>query len=241
MPIELWVVSCSEVAVERSIDAQMNDNRPEQHSTLRDELWATASARIVRAASGVIAERGLHATVDDVAAAAGVSRRTVFRHFSTHDELFIAAIHAVWEKMNEAAAPPDPAPGEVRQWLVVVATTFHELSERLLGRAFWDIHIDRTGTSEELTTVIKDRTKYRRAWSAKIAKTAWRAEGGARTPPAWMVDAFSLQLSAFAFNGMMADEVRTPAQTGRVSGETMWAVLTLALSEQRDKAPRRRS
>ena len=218
----------------------MNENRPEQ-STLRAELWATASARIVRAATGVIAERGLHATVDDVAAAAGVSRRTVFRHFATHDQLFIAAIHAVWETMNEAAAPPEPAAGEVRQWLVEVATTFHDLSERLLGRAFWDIHIDRAGTSDELATVIKDRTKYRRAWSAKIAKTAWRVEGGTKTPPAWLVDAFSLQLSAFAFNGLMADEARTPAQTGRISGETMWAVLTLALSEQHDKRVRRRS
>jgi AcrR family transcriptional regulator len=214
---------------------KVDEKAPEQPETLR----ATARARIVRAAMNVLAERGLRATVDDVAVAAGVSRRTVFRHFPTHDQLFIAAVHAVWEAINAAAAPAEPAAGEVRQWLVGVATTFHEMSQRLIGRAFWDIHIDRPGTSADLADVISDRTKYRRTWGEHIATIAWRAQGGTRTPPAWVVDAFSLQLSGFAFNGMMTDAPKTPAQTGRVSGDIMWAVLTLALQEDDQKSRRR--
>ena len=48
--------------------------------------------RILRAARQVLAQRGLATTVDHVAEAAGLSRRTVFRAFATRDRLIAEAV-----------------------------------------------------------------------------------------------------------------------------------------------------
>ena len=63
-------------------------------SSLAGEQRAVARQRILRAAGAALAARGLAATVDDVAEAAGISRRTIFRHFATRDALFVAVIRA---------------------------------------------------------------------------------------------------------------------------------------------------
>jgi len=61
---------------------------------LADEQRDVARSRILVAAMTVLAQRGLDATVDDVAEASGVNRRTVFRH-SLLSYLFGAVIVAV--------------------------------------------------------------------------------------------------------------------------------------------------
>jgi AcrR family transcriptional regulator len=50
-----------------------------ERPSLLEEHRRTARERILRAARVVLAERGLAARVEDVAEAAAVSRRTVFR------------------------------------------------------------------------------------------------------------------------------------------------------------------
>jgi AcrR family transcriptional regulator len=64
---------------------------------LRDDLAAAARDRIL-AAVGRLFERAPERdmTMDEVAAEAGVGRRTVFRHFATKDAL----LEAFWTRMN---------------------------------------------------------------------------------------------------------------------------------------------
>jgi AcrR family transcriptional regulator len=68
--------------------------------------------RILEAAHGVFAERGLAATLDDVAAAAGVGVGTVYRRFPNKDDLiealFEARIAQVVEIARRAAEIADP-------------------------------------------------------------------------------------------------------------------------------------
>ena len=68
--------------------------------------------RIAMAAHEVFAERGLEACVQDVAARAGVDKATVYRNFSTKDELMRAVVcsRLEWFKRlaDEAAESPDP-------------------------------------------------------------------------------------------------------------------------------------
>ena len=53
---------------------------------------------IVQAAIAEFRDNGFEATsVDKVAARAGVSKRTLYNHFPSKDELFVAILHILWE------------------------------------------------------------------------------------------------------------------------------------------------
>jgi AcrR family transcriptional regulator len=86
---------------------------PEER-TLRTDA-ARNRGRVVAAAAEVFAERGLEASVTDVAARAGVGSATVFRRFPTKQDLVDAVIadqlDDVTRRAAEAAADPDPRRG----------------------------------------------------------------------------------------------------------------------------------
>ena len=66
-------------------------------TSLRDEYREQTRARILDAAIEALAETDLEAlTIAGVAARAGVTERTVFRHFATRDQL----LDAVWPRMQ---------------------------------------------------------------------------------------------------------------------------------------------
>jgi AcrR family transcriptional regulator len=69
---------------------------------------------LLAAAAQEFAERGLDASVADIARRAGVGKGTVFRHFATKDDLIaaivmdrISALNAVGERLLGAADPGD--------------------------------------------------------------------------------------------------------------------------------------
>jgi AcrR family transcriptional regulator len=70
-------------------------------------------ARVIAAARDVFAERGLDATVDDVAARAGVGKGTVYRIFHHKEDLVAAVVsdRTQWMEQRSIAAltEPDPA------------------------------------------------------------------------------------------------------------------------------------
>jgi len=74
-------------------------------ATLVAEQRDLARERILRAARGALAERGLATTVDEVAEAAGVSRRTVFRHFDTRENLFAQALRESLRSYGDRVGP----------------------------------------------------------------------------------------------------------------------------------------
>jgi AcrR family transcriptional regulator len=58
-------------------------------------------AAIVEAAIRVLADEGISAKLDKVAVAAGVSRATLYRHFSSREELLGALVDAAYEEVVE--------------------------------------------------------------------------------------------------------------------------------------------
>jgi AcrR family transcriptional regulator len=77
--------------------------------TPRPEVWRALQA----AAIALVTERGLAAvTVDDIAAAAGTSRRTFFNYFSTKASSLFDPAPELAEQLDEllAAAPPSAPP-----------------------------------------------------------------------------------------------------------------------------------
>ncbi len=63
-------------------------------------------------AVGLFAERGFDAvTMDDIATASGISRRTLFRHFATKNDLVWRDFFATYERISRRMEQTPPAPG----------------------------------------------------------------------------------------------------------------------------------
>jgi len=85
--------------------------------SLRQDSRTRAQARIIQGALTAVAAWGLDATIDQVADAAGVSRRTVFRHFTNHGELILATLNEI-EQILKRKWPAPPAPeADLEGWL----------------------------------------------------------------------------------------------------------------------------
>jgi AcrR family transcriptional regulator len=196
--------------------------------TLADEQRDVARARILRAAGTVLAQRGLAATVDDVAEAAGVNRRTVFRHFATRDGLFAAAIR---EGVRRYAVqlPPAPDDDDLRDWLLDLLLVTHRLNARN-GRIYWELAaLPADDLSGELAAAAEERRESRRWFAVGVTARIWQARGGRSEPPVWLVDAVAVHLSGFTTQSLAGDFDRTPDEVAHVSARVLEAALAAAL------------
>jgi len=199
--------------------------------TLAEEARGSARERIARGALASIAAKGLDATCDEVADAAGVSRRTVFRHFANHGEILAAGLAELRATMT-VGLPGLPTPGtDVEGWLRESAVAMHRLNRQVVGRAFWDFHVDRPGTPPELRAELAVLRTWRYDVAHGYASAAWSVLGGEPPAAPWVIDAFVLQLSAFASNAMTPHDGE---RAGVSSARILWAVLSAALH---DRAP----
>src|ERR1700728_4816350 len=196
--------------------------------SLIDEQREVAQARILRAAGVALAARGLSATVDDVAEAAGISRRTIFRHFATRDALFVAVISAGGRRYAEQIPAP-PADDDLRGWLVELLTVTHRLNASN-GRVFWDlVGVRAEDLSLDLALVAEECRESRNRFAARVAELMWRARAGPGVPPRWLVDAVAVQLSGFTTQSLAGDAGRSPHEGARVSAQVIAARLASAL------------
>lgn len=196
-------------------------------------------ARILRAARGVLARRGLDTTVDDVATAAGVSRRTVFRLFDTRDHLIAAAVRDGIRSYGEHLLPP-AADGNLEGWLVDAMVTVHRLNARH-GRIYWELSGFGTALEGEMAEVAEERRRGRVELVRVFTNTLWQAAGGTGRPPAWLRDACAVQLSAFATRALTDDFARSPDAVGRVCAKTVAAAARAAVAESAGRQLRRSS
>jgi AcrR family transcriptional regulator len=200
-----------------------------QQPTLGEELRGVARERILRGAMQVLAEAGLGGTVDQVAAAARVGRRTVFRHYATRGALFGAAISEVLATYERNVPPPPDEETSLEAWMLRTAVGYHEMNRRLVGRAFWDIHVLPPDAPDEVFAALDGVPALRRGYATTVAGSAWRAAGGRGGAPSWVVDAFEVQLSVF---GTMAMAAYSPPEAGQVSSRILLAVLESAVRRQ---------
>ena len=202
--------------------------------SLAQEQRDLARSRIVRAARRVLAERGLATTVDDVAEAAGVSRRTVFRHFSTRENLFAVAIRDGLRTYGEHL-PPAPE-GDLDTWLLDVLQAAHRLNAGN-GRIYWELSVLEPELTGELAAAAAERREARMRWATGVTRAMWRARGGRGKPPSWLTDAVAVHLSGFTTQSLAVDFDRTPDDVARVSARVLDAALTAALADR--SGPRR--
>jgi AcrR family transcriptional regulator len=197
--------------------------------SLTDEQREVARTRILRAAGTVLAARGLTATIDDVAQAAGVSRRTIFRHFATRDALFVAVIRAGVRRYAEQIPEP-PADDDLRDWLAELLAVTHRLNAGN-GRVFWDLAGPPSGTeSADLALAAAECRESRNRFAATVTDLMWQTRGGPGQPPRWLGDAVAVQLSGFTTHSLAGDLGRSPDEVARVCARVIEAALAAALA-----------
>jgi len=196
--------------------------------SLADEQRELVQARILRAAGSVLAARGLTATVDDVAEAAGVSRRTIFRHFVTRDALFVTVIRAGIRRYADQI--PAPGEGDLRGWLADMLAVTHRLNAGN-GRVFWDlVGVQATDLSPDLALVAAECREVRNRSAVRVTEMLWRARNGRGRPPQWLVDAVAVQLSGFTTQSLAGDLGRSPDAVAGVAAQVIEAALVAALA-----------
>lgn len=195
--------------------------------TLREDSRQRTRDRIINGALSALAESGLDATVDEIAEAAGVSRRTVFRHFSGHAELLVATLDEM-RRLFESEMPGAPLPNaDVRTWLVESTVRIHELFRRVVGRGFWDLNHERPRISEAVAERIADIPAFRQQLAEEMTAAAWRALGASDQAPQWVSDSFAVHVSGFA---AFAHPQYSARETGELSARVLWLVLMDALN-----------
>lgn len=201
--------------------------------SLLDESRDRARARIVKAAQRALAGRGLAATVDEVAELAGVSRRTVFRHFASRERLFAAAIRAGLRTYGDQVPPPPEAtdPAAVDAWLQATVAAMHRINARN-GRVYWDLSALDPDLSGDLADAAAKRREARRQFALRVTRTIWAARGGPGEPPTWVADTVAVHLSGFTLQSLAGDFDRTPAEVAAVSTRVIDAALSAALSDR---------
>jgi len=201
--------------------------------SLAEEQRDLTRARIRQATREVVARRGFNATVDEIAQLSGVSPRTIYRHYATHDRLIAATVKDMYFGWLEDL----PLPGDdLDGWIEDLAVTVHTRTAHVVGAAFWDIHAPRANASEVLSEMDAQRRDVRVRGMQTLVKVVWRMAGGTGEPPEDLVLAFALYLSAFATQALMVDFDQTPAQVGALTADILKMLLWRAIDAQRDRA-----
>ncbi len=179
----------------------------------------------------VVARRGFDATVAEIADISGVSARTIFRRYASHDQLIASTVKDMFEECGRGPVEGIPRSSEdLDGWLEGIAGTIHTRNAEIIGDAFWDIHAPRYHASDIILELDAYRREYRTRGVRYLTARAWRAAGASGDPPDELVLAFALNFSVFATQALMIDFEQTPAEIGRLTADLLRSLLTRAVA-----------
>lgn len=139
---------------------------------LQDKKRQATVDHLVQAALAGMVERGLDVTVEEVARIAGVSRRTVFHHFATRDDLLAAAALAAQAQFDQSL-PVYAGDGDWRTWLSELCRAVHS-AKAADSRGLWEMLI-RQDLSARLAATAEQIALHRRERYQALAQTLWQA------------------------------------------------------------------
>jgi AcrR family transcriptional regulator len=142
------------------------------------------------AARALLLSRGPDITMDDIAAAAGVSRRTVFRHFDSREHLLAVALDDGIRRYGDQLPHFD---GHWEAWLRALCETTHRIHAQF-GPGYWEL-LHRTDLPAELDAVERKRHVLRREALTKVAGKLFREAGGTGRTPAELTASVIAHLS----------------------------------------------
>jgi AcrR family transcriptional regulator len=158
---------------------------------------------IVTAARDHVLANGLDATMDELAEAAEVSRRTLFRLFATREQLLAAAFDAGMASYVESLPRFD---GDRDDWLRAACDALHRMNANA-GPGFFELS-SRRDLSADLARAERDRRRVFRGLMSTIATTLWRSSGEAGEPPDVLLATVTTHLSPFFTAAVTTDAGR---------------------------------
>lgn len=164
---------------------------------MADAQRGLVRTRILEGAFAAFGELGLSCTMDDIAARAGVGRRTVFRYFSGRDELLAAAVEWFPGSIEEM---PDLGDRDLAAYIDEVVGRTYAWFERI-GVGVGQLVLA-TGLSPELAAAREAILQRRREVTEHGARTVWRHAGGRGVVPADVSHAFALLVSALGWQAL---------------------------------------
>lgn len=200
---------------------------------LLDDPKAAFRLRLLRATRRLLAERGLDVSMDEIADAAGVNRRTLFRHVESRDALVADAMSDAMDWFD-AHLDLTPVPGlALDDWITGMALRMIDIHRRA-GRGLWQLAASRDeDLSPALAAVNARRRRLRRADSLAMARAIWRHAGGDEDCPTAVLDAVALAISSFSVRSMLDDFGRRPAALARSIGTLLASVVQAQVEAQR--------
>ncbi len=197
--------------------------------SLVHEQRQLARDRIERAAARVLADKGLGATVEEVAAEASVSIRTVFRHYGTRDHMIATALRAQLQHYPDTLPVPEPG-ATLESWLPELLRGVHRVNA-LLGRAYWEMAALGDTLTGELGDVAAARLAGRTRFVNTVARGAWRLNGNRSRPPSWLVDLFAIHVSSFTTRELVSDFGRSIDDVALMSSRVLISAVRWASSD----------
>lgn len=182
------------------------------------------------AAERLLARDGADVTMTQLAAAADVGRRTLFRYFETRESLIAEAIDRSYTRlMRDIFAAHAIDTSSPSQLIREVLTATHLVAADM-GRAHWQIAAD-PESHPGLTQASQRRRSARSRYVKAFCQQLWEAASMPGSPPQWLHDAFGLVESLFAYEALRRDFGRSNREIIDSAVNLMQAAFDRAVSQ----------
>lgn len=177
---------------------------------------AALEYRILRATRRLLGTRGLAVSMDEIAAEAGVGRRTVFRYCSSRDELVARALSDSLRVFSSQVTTSTSSHLPLGEWVLQVVTELQR-SQVLAGTGMWQLAAaDDRDLPGPIAAVNRRRRVARRKMTREIADAAWSRAGGEGSAPQDVEHAVAHSISSFTVHSLISDYGSTAQDTAGV-------------------------
>lgn len=188
-------------------------------------------SRVIQSTQRLLAEEGLGVSMDQIAASAGIGRRSLFRHFGSRDALIAQALEEAVSAFGKRLAAVLSTDAPFPNWLHDVLSEVQR-SQLEVGRAYWELMASNDEQlTPQLAAVNRRRRANRQRWTEDVARQAWSLAGGHEPIPDVIVDAFALMLSRHAVRSLV-EEFGLPPERAVASNV---AVLTALIQAEQQR------
>lgn len=208
------------------------DLTAEELENLLKDPKSSTEFRILRATRRLLAREGLGVSIDAIAVEAELGRRTIFRYFTTRDDLIARALSDSLGRFHAQVTDAISESTDLDRWLVDVVAQLHG-SQRRAGAALWQLAAsDDNDLSAPIARVNRHRRDSRQILTRSIAQAAWAKAGGTGDAPRSIELAIALSISSFAVQSLNVDYKADDDEAVTSIAAMLSATLTKAVARQ---------